>query len=246
MWTKQEILNYEKWLESKQGNFILKQEKRLLGHLISSWPRRKQSFIDLGCGPGSFLNFFWKSGFEVHGVDKEPEMLKIARKRTKNKFPLTLADLTHLPFDDNEFDFGALILVLEFSPKPDLILQEAKRVIKKGLLLAFLNKYSFYFLEKGISRSHKPQSPLKKAHWFSWLEVKRLIAQNLKPEEIYAKSILPLPTSCWKETPFLKPFNNFFYPPIIGAFVGVRIEFLKTATISHPLLVSENSPCPPI
>ncbi|MDQ7032110.1 MAG: class I SAM-dependent methyltransferase [Desulfonauticus sp.] len=241
-WTKEQVLKYEQWLYSKQGSFILKQEQKLLSHLLSPWPRRRQSFVDLGCGPGSFLNFFWKCGFEVHGVDKNPEMLKIARKATKGKIPLTLGDLTHLPFDDDEFDFGSLILVLEFTKAPQRVLEEAKRIVKKGLLVGFLNKYSFYYLEKKVLSKG---NPLAQARWYSWLEMKKLLTATLAPESIYARSVLPGPTCIWQDKKIYNFAHKFIYPVLCGSFIGVRLDFLKTVPLCTPLLVQEDT-CQPV
>jgi len=240
MWSAQEVQNYCKWLESERGQFILSQEKKLLAHLISTWPRKKQSLIDLGCGPGSFLNFFSQTGFEVMGVDKNPYMLKAARKTTKDKIPLALADLSSLPFSENEFDFGAILLVLEFVDQPEIILEEAKRIVKKGLLIAFLNKYSFYYWQKKVFAP--ANSPLAKAKWFSWPQMKKIILHNVSPYSYYARSVLPGPTVIWQNKIWTKPIHSLFYPPWLGSFIGVRADILKTANLTNPVLVYEPKP----
>lgn len=246
MWTTKRVHNYLTWIESKEGRFVLRQEKKLLSYLISSWPRRKQSLVDLGCGPGTFLNFFWKAGFEVHGVDKSQNMLKKARERTKDRFPLTLADLKHLPFEDNEFDFGALILVLEFTDDPIQVLTESSRIVKKGLLIGCLNKHSFYYLKKGLPLTKAPKNALRQAHWFNWLEIKKLCHQNLPVFELKAKSVLPGPPCLWKNKKTLRPLHHVFLPPWLGSFIGIKVDFLKMSANCHPLLAFEESACPPL
>jgi|LZQN01.1.fsa_nt_gb ubiquinone/menaquinone biosynthesis C-methylase UbiE len=245
MWSKKRVNNYLAWIESPEGRFALRQEKKLLNYLISPWPRRKQTLVDLGCGPGTFLNFFWKAGFEVHGVDKSQNMLKQARERTRDKIPLTLADLEHLPFEDNEFDFGALILVLEFTQNPEKVLQEACRIVKKGLILASLNKYSLYYLQKGFPWPRSPKNALRQARWYSWLEIKKMCKHNLPVAELTAKSTLPGTTCLWKNRKYLRPLHYTFLPPWLGSFIGLRIDFFKMSAGCHPLLVTEKSPCPP-
>jgi len=237
MWSKKEVQNYCQWMQSPQGQFILSQEKRLLAHLISNWPRKRQSLIDLGCGPGSFLNFFSQAGFDVVGVDKNPHMLKAARKITHNKIQLTLADLQSLPFEDNEFDFGALILVLEFVDQVQIVLEEAQRVVKKGILLAFLNKFSFYYLQKKIFAPKN--SPLTQTNWYSWPQMKKIVVQYLHPSSYYARSTLLGPPSFWHNKTWKKLTQSIFFPPWMGSFVGIRADILKTANLSKPLFVYE-------
>ncbi|NCC94898.1 MAG: methyltransferase domain-containing protein, partial [Opitutae bacterium] len=46
---------------------------------MAPWPRRKQKLLDIGCGTGMFLEFFWSCGFDLTGMDKSPDMLARAR-----------------------------------------------------------------------------------------------------------------------------------------------------------------------
>ena len=66
-WNHESAARYDKWSTSTRGGFALRQEEKLLQSVIASWPRRKQKLLDVGCGTGMFLEFFWSCGFDQIG-----------------------------------------------------------------------------------------------------------------------------------------------------------------------------------
>ena len=74
-WNRESAVRYDKWAGTVRGSFALQQEKKLLQGVIAPWPRRKQKLLDIGCGTGMFLEFFWSCGFDLTGMDKSPDML---------------------------------------------------------------------------------------------------------------------------------------------------------------------------
>lgn len=99
--------------------------------------------LDAGCGYGRISDWFDDKHYT--GVDFLPEFIEEARKRhPKKKF--ILADLTTLPFDDQEFDWAILVsvkVVIRSDPNGEVRWQEAqkelKRVCKKLLILEYGN-----------------------------------------------------------------------------------------------------------
>lgn len=80
MWnTRQAALQYDHWYDSPRGAFALTQETRLLQKMLSAWPRRGHSLLEVGCGTGRFLEFFWENGFDATGCDRNPAMLEVWR-----------------------------------------------------------------------------------------------------------------------------------------------------------------------
>lgn len=235
-WSRETAKKYERWVRSEQGAFALGTEKRLLQHLISFWPRRKQSLLEIGCGTGVFLEMFWEAGFDVTGVDISPEMLSQARNRMGNRADLHLGDGGHLPFDDREFDFSALVTVLEFCPDPEAVLYEACRVSRKELFVAFLNRHSLYYLSFCKNRSKKAQSSLGDAHWFSWLEMSLLVRRTLGKKSVYSRSVLALPPFMWRDKKLCRLLGKPILPPFMGAFIGMRIDILDKNPLKTPLM----------
>ncbi len=226
---------YDHWFETEAGRFAFVQEKKLIQHHVSAWPRRKQSLLDIGCGTGMFLELFWESGFDVYGMDASARMLARARQKMGNRVDLHLGRAQHLPFDDNEFDFSSIITVLEFCREPDKVIREAARVSKKGLLICHLNKTSLYYLNTRLFSRNSPKM-LKSARWFSFGQMKRLIRENLGPRQIYALSVLPGTSSMWKDHWLTRYLHICFWPPFLGAFTGIRVDLLDHDPLKTPLM----------
>ncbi len=237
-WTKDSALRYDQWAQSLKGRFALEQEERLLQGMISSWPRRKQRLLDVGCGTGLFLDFFWSCGFDLTGIDKSPDMLARAREKMDSRVDLHVGVAEHLPFDDREFDYVTIMTVLEFVDDPAAVLLEAARVARKGILITFLNRCSLY----GWSvRMGKKKSSLSRAHWFSWCELRGLIQKSIGHGSVAASSILLGPPSTWTKTPPFRQMNSLPVSPYLGAVTAVRID-LNAPRAQTPLMAWNTEP----
>jgi SAM-dependent methyltransferase len=199
MWDQETARRYDAWFQTPTGLFALKREIRLLEHMTADWPRRGQRLLEIGCGTGVFLEVLHRAGFDVTGLDAAPAMLEAARVRLGQAADLHLGQAEHLPFADKEFDFSVLLTVLEFCVDPGLALREAVRVTRKAVLIGFLNSFSLYWLTTfGLSRCGG--DALRRAHWFSPWEVRRLIRDNLGRHPGHLLSILPGPRVTWRES----------------------------------------------
>jgi ubiquinone/menaquinone biosynthesis C-methylase UbiE len=237
-WNRESAVRYDKWAGTVRGSFALQQEKKLLQGVIAPWPRRKQKLLDIGCGTGMFLEFFWSCGFDLTGMDKSPDMLARAREKIGHRADLHLGSAEHLPFEDREFDYASLMTVFEFLEDPALALREAARVARKGLLICFLNRMSLY----GLSvRLEKRKSPLGEARWFTWPEMRALIQQNLSPGGIEARSILLGPPCTWNSAPVIRYLNSTPAFPWMGAFTAVRVD-LTAPRAQTPLMAWNTEP----
>lgn len=234
-WSEETAHKYEQWGNSPMGRYVLTREKRFLQHMVSPWPRRKQQLLEVGCGTGFFLKTFWEAGFDVTGLDRSPGMISQARARMGDRVDFHLGVAEELPFNDNEFDFVALITVLEFCNDPGQALREAHRVARKGILVGFLNRCSFYYLSHGRKRKGRKPGLLQTGNWFSWPEMKRLVEKNVGTHPVQARSILPGPSSSWRECPGLNQLNALPLPPWCGSFGVVRVDLYGKPVVT-PLL----------
>lgn len=101
-----------------------------------------EKILEVGFGTGNNLLAIARSVGEkgaVAGIDISDEMLRIARRKLEAKglagnAHLTRGDATQLPYEDNAFDAIFMSFVLDLFDNPDipLVLQECKRVLKKG------------------------------------------------------------------------------------------------------------------
>jgi len=97
--------------------------------------------LEVAIGTGRSLPFY-ADGLEVTGVDLTPEMLELARRRTRKlglEVDLQLGDAESLPFGDAEFDTVVCELGLCSIPRPRVAIAEMKRVLKPGGTLLLLD-----------------------------------------------------------------------------------------------------------
>ncbi len=114
--------------------------QRRVGHrLIDALPcfDTSQQVIDLGCGTGYFSAELIKMGHQVTCVDLSQEMLDAAQSRCGKEADYLRADAENLPFDDNSADIIFSSLALQWCEDLSVPLQEMKRVVRPGGILAF-------------------------------------------------------------------------------------------------------------
>jgi 2-polyprenyl-6-hydroxyphenyl methylase/3-demethylubiquinone-9 3-methyltransferase len=94
--------------------------------------------LDIGCGGGFLSNDLAARGYRVTGLDASAGSLRMAEAvdQTK-KVEYVLGSAFQLPFGDASFDVCACMDVLEHVRNPQLVVQEAVRVLKPGGLFLF-------------------------------------------------------------------------------------------------------------
>jgi len=134
------VKNYDEWYEKNKYIYLSEVEA-----LKKGIPQSKKG-LEIGVGTGRFAAVL---GIE-YGIDPSEEMLKIAQKRGVKTF---LGYGEKLPFNDDEFDFVAIIITICFIRNPEKVINEAKRVLKIGgkLIIGIIDKNSplgQFYLEK--------------------------------------------------------------------------------------------------
>lgn len=105
----------------------------LLQLLPADW-----TVADLGCGTGDAAERLAPVVHRVRAVDREPAMLKAARRRLEafDNIDFLEGDLLDLPIENDSVDLAVLILVLHHQEDPAGIMAEAARILKtRGRLL---------------------------------------------------------------------------------------------------------------
>lgn len=89
--------------------------------------------LDIGCGTGTHLDFYQKSGCKVFGIDSSPAMIDIARTKLDERAELQLGDAAQLPYSDAIFDRVVVFFALHEMPglTRSSVMNESKRVMKK-------------------------------------------------------------------------------------------------------------------
>lgn len=98
-----------------------------------------ESIIDVGCGTGS-LTFAYAGAADIKsvvGVDLSEVYLEDARRKNQDaRIAFETGDATSLRFPDGTFDRGVSMLVLQFVPDAMRAIQEMKRVVRRGGVVA--------------------------------------------------------------------------------------------------------------
>ncbi|MBU0952732.1 MAG: class I SAM-dependent methyltransferase, partial [Elusimicrobia bacterium] len=132
--------------------WISKLQEPRLKFFVKRWEKiekpalaAKGKILDVGCGPGEFLSFAKKDGWETFGT----EISAFAAAHAAKKFGLNVftGDLREAKFPDNNFDVVTIWHVLEHMPDPSAVLKEINRIIKPSGVLVIavpnLNNYIY-------------------------------------------------------------------------------------------------------
>ena len=225
LWDRNDLDRYDRWLSSPRGSYALACEARLLEWLTAGWPRRGRTLLDVGCGPGVFLEFFHRAGFDVTGFDKSPVMLKAARERLGGRVECNLGDAHHLPYDSDQFDYVCLLTVLEFVEDPHRVLAEAARVARRGVIVGYVNAWSMYRLAR---HRHKL---LSQARWYSPWRMRALVRGAVGGVPVHEGSVLPGPPWTWRPGFPLWGLGRVVMPAPLGAFCALSADL----TVEPPL-----------
>jgi ubiquinone/menaquinone biosynthesis C-methylase UbiE len=99
---------------------------------IASW--RGQTMLDLGCGTGFHLPRWAESAQRVVGVEPHPDLLAIARRRTRRleRVEVLLGTAQALPLPDASVDVVHARWAYFFGPGCEPGLAELDRVVRRG------------------------------------------------------------------------------------------------------------------
>jgi ubiquinone/menaquinone biosynthesis C-methylase UbiE len=137
---------YDPWYDTQLGAACLEAEIALLRR--GTVDLKGKSILEVGCGTGRFLSAFASETIRAVGLDRNPEMLDFARRRTTseraNRFEWIEGDAVSLPFPDSSFDLVFESTLLCFCRDPAAVINEMVRVCRVGgvVLLGELNPRS--------------------------------------------------------------------------------------------------------
>jgi 2-polyprenyl-3-methyl-5-hydroxy-6-metoxy-1,4-benzoquinol methylase len=117
------------------GRHVLTRERRAAIDLsVRHLPRppAKARLLDVGCGNGAFLAHMRRLGWEVHGLEPDPDACAAAAAAGIDVSIGTLADVT---WPEATFQAVTLSSVLEHLPDPRATLQACRRLLAPGGVL---------------------------------------------------------------------------------------------------------------
>lgn len=109
------------------------------------------SLLDVGCGAGNAMQILQSKGWQVTGTDFDEGAVENTRKKG---LTVHLGDLIDINFPAESFDAILCCNVVEHAQDPLGLLEECRRILKKGGQLTMITNSS-------VSRGHKRFG----AHW---------------------------------------------------------------------------------
>lgn len=128
-------MDYKDYIAGQtESNFWFRTKYKLLDYLMGRLKRSNFKILDIGTGVGEYLNILKKYG-EVYAVDIDENALSmIPEGICKEK---KVCDAQNISYPDNFFDVVVSFDVFEHIEEDITVIQEVKRVLKRGGHLVF-------------------------------------------------------------------------------------------------------------
>lgn len=110
--------------------------------MIKKYNPQAKTILDLGCGTGTILKYFFGRGYDVLGIDKSASMLKIAQKKlpTKNILCQNMTTFTiSRRFDVVLCLFDSINHILNFADWKNLFVCVKAHLNPKGVFIFDMN-----------------------------------------------------------------------------------------------------------
>lgn len=143
--------------------------------------------LDIATGTGWTTRQLAKSGIEATGIDFSYELIKAAKKLSKNEnldCTFYLADAEDLPFKENEFDKIISTFGIIFCQNPEKVVHEIARVCKSGggLALTAWTQDSTIYHQFEIFNKYTPKTKKKSSlSPFLWGSDRKWVESILNP-----------------------------------------------------------------
>ncbi len=141
-----------------------------------------QTLLDLGCGDGLFLEIAKQKGVICTGADQSEVALNKCRGRLGDNVNLVKLDVASdaLPFTQNSFEAVSLLDVLEHVLEPEKLLNEARRVSSKFIIISVPNFSSLPARLQCLLGKVPENNKFTKGHvyWFNYVVLKKTLEDN--------------------------------------------------------------------
>jgi len=125
------VYNYDPWSLEQRGK---SRAKEILS-LVRREKKNLHTFLELGCGDGMVSCFLQRMGKTATAIDIKDKNLD--RRLINEGVTFIRMDASNLCFENESFDFVFSYDTFEHFAEPELVLQEAIRVVRKGGYIYF-------------------------------------------------------------------------------------------------------------
>jgi 2-polyprenyl-3-methyl-5-hydroxy-6-metoxy-1,4-benzoquinol methylase len=123
------------------------------------------SVLDVGCFTGCFLQLLEQDGWDVFGLELQPEAVEVARRRLPGR--IFQADLHGDRFPQRQFDVVSLLGVIEHVTDPMRLLRRCAELLAPHGTLILQTPNSGSLLARALGRLWPLYTPVEHIHLFS-------------------------------------------------------------------------------
>ncbi len=223
IFTFDDAVAYQKWFDKPKNKHLTELEGRLMIHMLRPIPG--ESAIDIGCGIGSAILPFLKTGISATGIDPSPHMIHMAENNLGNRADLYSGFAEDLPFEDNAFHHACLVKTLEFVESPRRAIEEACRVAKNRVFIGLMNRYSIKGTGLRVKRIFA-NTIYDHAHFFNIWDMKQMIREVLGDIPVSWRTICQFSTGSGTITQKIECSDLIQRYCPFGAFSGITITLV--------------------
>ncbi len=156
------------------GKFPLTKDAGFLGTMCLDGTLKKGRLLDVGCGSGDFLVRMKKAGWDVHGIEPDPEAVRVAHAKLGDCVLLGTVD--HSSLGEGSFDAVTLHHVVEHAYDPIGLLRRCGRLLKPGGRLALVTPNIDSMGHRLFGQAWRGLEPPRHIHLFSIRTLRKLAA----------------------------------------------------------------------
>lgn len=128
----------------------------LLDHLLKNRFTADSKILDAGCGDGRNLIYFLNNGYDVYGIDADPDAIRMLQFIIKSNYPwydpkkFVTGVVEDMSFEPETFDLVVSSAVLHFAENHqhfDLMFDGLVRVLRGQLFLRMTSNIGLQYLQ---------------------------------------------------------------------------------------------------
>jgi ubiquinone/menaquinone biosynthesis C-methylase UbiE len=187
--------DYDKWFDTPEGKVLFRMEVEAVRLLTRDIEKPS---LEIGVGTGRFAK---ELGIDA-GIDPSSKSLEIAKKRG---IKVEKAKGEKLPFKDKSFGAVFILFTLCFVEDPEMVLFEAKRVLKIGgkLIVGIINRESPWG-HLYLKKKAEGHPIYRYATFYNVYEIVKMIEEAGMAVEAYSSTLCQPPS----EIPYEEPARN--------------------------------------
>jgi ubiquinone/menaquinone biosynthesis C-methylase UbiE len=187
--------DYDKWFDTPEGKVLFRMEVEAVRLLTRNIEKPS---LEIGVGTGRFAK---ELGIDS-GIDPSLKSLEIAKKRG---IKVEKAKGEKLPFKDKSFRTVFILFTLCFVENPEMVLLEAKRVLKKGgkLIVGIINRDSPWG-QLYLKKKAEGHPIYRYATFYSGYDIVKMMEEAEMAVEAYSSTLCQPPS----EILYKEPVHN--------------------------------------